>query len=280
MLTQDAPCSTSPSIETAPPPLVVLCGPTAAGKTIVAKELVEAARELELVPPSKGLMTALSGDQWPDLVRTWLNSEPGDDPPKRPDVDRRTDLALLRDLEIHSGARVVESAVLPMLLPAANTALVIRLTATPMVRARRIQDLVPEVTFQQACAIVDRKDFATCVAARAAWGIDIAERSAPRWRADLSVGCPHEFECPDENGCVDAVVALVRGAYAVYQCFLTGETFREWEQSMLHFKGLLSTHQLFVGRCSPLLIGSCREHTVAQWRHRLLFELDATEGLL
>lgn len=279
MLTQKVPRSVPLSIEATPQPLVVLCGPTAVGKTTVAKELAKTASLLRVVG-SDGLVAALGGASTSERLLSWLDFESANDRSIRPDMDREVDLTLLRDLAADPRPKVVESVVLPMLLPVDNTALIIRLVASQPVRARRVCGLLPDVTFPQARTIVDRKDFATCVALRSSWGIDIAERSAPGWRTDLSVGCPHEAECPNETACTDTVTALVRGAFAVYQCFLTGGPQPETADAAAEFFVLSRAHQDYMGRCTPLLLGYGGEHTTRRWRHRLLFELETRSGLL
>jgi hypothetical protein len=232
--------------------------------------------DLEVVISSDRLVTALGDVPKDEHLRGWLTSNTTENQRRRPDVDRKVDLAVLQELSASARPRVVESVALPMLLPVDNVALIVELTGSLPVRARRIRDQLPGVSLSQARTIVDRKDYATCVALRNSWGIDIGQRSAARWRVDLSVGCPHPEECPTETRCTKTVIAIVRAAVAVYRSFLSHDS----GQVVVEFRKLVNANGGYVGRCMPLLLGPGSERTLPRWSRRLFAELQMREGLL
>jgi len=248
-----------------PNPLVVVSGPTAAGKTTIAAALAQLADlEQHTAAPAEPL-------------RDWLSVDAERHRPRRSDVDRLADLTLLRAVSTSGRPRVAESAALPMLLPVDNAALLVRVTASPLVRGRRLHAAAPDLTFAEARVVVARRDFATCAALRTAWGVDLAERSAARWRADLVVGCPHEDECPDEAGCTENVTNLIAAAFGVYENYLAPTPA---VGSVGLFGHLLKTYGGYVRRCTPLLTGLAGDYDVRRWRDRLMVELEKRAGLL
>jgi len=249
------------------PPLVVVSGPTAAGKTTIAAALAELA-ELER-------HTAVTEPR-----RDWLSVDAESHRPRRSEVDRLADLTLLHAVSTSGRARIVESAALPTLLPVDNVALLVHVTASPLVRGRRVLASTPDLTFAEARIVVARRDFATCVALRTSWGVDLAERSATRWRADLLVGCPHEDECPDEDACTENVTNLVAAAFGVYENYLTQQPALAGAEAVALFGHLLAKYRGYVRRCTPLLIGLAGAYQVSRWQDRLRIELEKRAGLL
>lgn len=226
-----------------PSPIVVLCGPTAAGKSTLAGRLAEAAE---------------------------LASADSTAPGPTTDEQRLADLALLRALE---GPCVVESTTLPHLLPVDNHALVVRLTASTPVRARRLRRRVPEMSRTEAHHLLDLADATTHRRLRSSWGIDLAT-PASRWRTDLILGCPDQQACTDETACTDTVAALLTAAFRVYVGYLAGH------DALALFTRIRRAHPAYIRRCGPALIGPVREFTAAAWRTRTHTELERRAGLL
>jgi cytidylate kinase len=249
------------------PPLVLVTGPTAAGKTTIAAALAELAELERHAAPTEPILD-------------WLSVDAETHRPRRSEVDRLADLTLLHTVSASGKPKIVESVALPMLLPVDNTALLVHVTASPLVRSRRILASEPDLTFAQARIVVARRDFATCVALRTSWGVDLAERSATRWRADLVVGCPHEDECQDEASCTENVTNLVTAAFGVYENYLTQQPALAGSEAVALFGHLLATYRGYVRRCTPLLIGLAGAYQVRRWQDRLRIELEKRAGLL
>lgn len=222
-----------------PPPVVVLCGPTASGKTTIAGRL-----ELDSI------------DVTPSGHTT--------------DEQRLADLALLRELD---SPCVVESTALPHLLPVDNHALVVRLTASTPVRARRFRRRQPNISRTEAHHLLDLADATMHRQLRSSWGIDLAT-PATRWRTDLILGCPDQQACTDESACTDTVTALLTAAFQVYVGYLTGH------DALALFTRIRRAHPAHIRRCGPALIGPVREFTAAEWRTRTHTELERRAGIL
>lgn len=228
-----------------PAPIVVLCGPTAAGKTTLAGRLAQATSVANLDPAPSGPTT---------------------------DEQRLADLALLRALD---GPCVVESTALPHLLPVDNHTLVVRLTASTPVRARRFRHRKPEMSQTEAHHLLELADVTTHRQLRSSWGIDIAT-PASRWRTDLILGCPDQQTCPDEATCTDTVAGLLTAAFQVYVGYLTSDP----ADALDRFTSLRRAHPAHVRRCGPALIGPVHEFTPAAWRTRTHTELERRAGIL
>lgn len=249
-------------------PLAVLTGWTATGKTTAATALAEAT-DLRRFAVSDRLVTALGHQDKAARLRSWLTQDADSCRISGPEIDRAIDLRVLDDLDSATEPLVVEAIALPWLLPPVNnTALVIRVEASLAVRVDRLRGLLPDLTDTEAETILTRKDAATRVALRAAWGIDPAAAEAANWRADLVLGCPERDGCPDGQACADATAQVITAAYQVYRHRLatTDATAAEgW------LRRAIDADPLRVLRCSPLLLGAAGHHQ--SWRQRQLTEL-------
>jgi cytidylate kinase len=254
MLTTSSPATTAPdtTLKT-PQSAVVICGPTASGKSTIAGNLAEAA-VLEQLHGECSLGTA--------------------------DEARLVDLALLRQLTTRDHPVVVESPALARLLPVDNTVLIVQLTASTPVRTQRMQTRRPDTTFAEARHLLELTDTTACASLRATWGVDISDSQANRWRADLVVGCPHVRECSDELACTEIVTTLVTAAYNVYENYLTTDPAVSGEDAIKQFIHLCRMYPAHARRCRPALIRPVTDFTVAAWQNRMLNELDQRAGLL
>lgn len=258
MLTKSNPATTLPeSILKATQPAVVVCGPVASGKTTIARTLAEVAT-LERLP----------------------SSPEGERPTVTSDEARLADLELLRRLSERDRPAIVESAALPHLLPVDNTALIVQLTASTPVRIRRLHTRWPGSTFNAARQLLELADATTRSKLRAAWGIDIAEPRANRWRADLVLGCRHVRTCPDDNACTDIVATLLTAAYNVYENYVTTHPAVDGPDALQQFAHLRRTYPEHLRRCRAALTNPVAEFSATAWRNRMLTELDTRAGLL
>lgn len=258
MLTTDSPAITTrdTTLQT-PHPAVVICGPTASGKSTIAANLVETA-VLEQLPST----------------RTSEHSA------ATSDEARLADLALLHQLITRDHPVIVESTALARLIPVDNTVLIVQLTASTPVRTRRLQTQQPNIAFAGARHLLELTDATICAGLRTTWGVDVSDSQANRWRADLVVGCPHVRECDDELACTEIVTTLVTAAYNVYENYLTTEPAVSSDDAIQQFTHLCRTYPTHARRCRPSLICPVTEFTVAAWQNRMLNELDQRAGLL
>jgi cytidylate kinase len=237
-------------------PKVVVCGLTASGKSTFATRLAKIA-DLEHLPGPPG----------------------GEHVRGTSDEVRQADLALLDRLVDRDRPTIVESAALPYLLPVHNTALIVRLTASTPVRAHRLQTRTSS-SHAEARHQVELTDATMCARLRSTWGIDIADSRANRWRADLVLGCPHLRECPTEETCRDIVTVLLAGAYHVYENYVTSAPAADSSDATAQFNHLRRTFPAHLRRYRPALIERSTEFSAAEWRHRMLGEVNRRAGLL
>lgn len=254
-------------------PFVVLSGPTATGKTTAAGALA-AATGVDRWTASDRLVAALAGGAKAERLRSWLVQDTDVRRVRSADADRATDLGLLTDVQQVQRPLVVESAALPLLLPPDNTALLVRLAASVMVRAARLRTLVPDLSDEQARTILQRKDRSTRAALRAAWGVDPEAVRACQWRADLVVQCPDTAGCPNPAQCAAITAELITAAYRVYRHYVAAGLATVPTAAVDHLTELIHAHRARVRRCTPLLIDRTGPLSVARWRRRLLIELD------
>jgi len=258
MLTTSSPATIAPdNTLREPQPIVIVCGPTASGKSTIASNLAEVA-ELEQPP-------------------TTSNDDRG---PGTSDDTRLADLTLLRWLADRDRPAIVKSASIPRLLAVDNTALIVQLTASPPVRARRLQKRWPNSTYAEARHLLELTDATTCTELRSSWGIDISESRGNRWRADLVIGCPQVRTCDDERACTETVTDLLTAAYGIYENYVTANPAIEGPDALELFAHLRHTYPRYVRRLRPALVGPVREFTADAWRNRTLGELDARSGLV
>lgn len=255
MLTTGRPAATTPdtTLKT-PQPAVVVCGPTASGKSTIAGNLAETA-VLQQLPR-------------------------GERSPGTSDEARLADLALLHQLATRDDPVVVESTALARLLPVDNTVLIVQLTASTPVRTRRLQTRRPSIALAAARHLLELTDTTICAGLRAVWGVDISDFQANRWRADLVVGCPHVRECDDEIACTEIVTALVTAAYHVYENYFPVDPAMTSEDATNRLSHLCRKYPAHARRCRPALIRPVTEFTIAAWRNRMRNELDQRAGLL
>ncbi len=230
-----------------PRPTVVLCGPVAAGKSTIAGRLVETT-DLHHLSAEVSRQSSLMDDR------------------------RRSDLKLLRELGCDGRPVLVESSTLPGLLPVNNSALIIRMVASPPVRAHRLRVRIPRMSYAARYNLLEVTDAMTCRQARSAWGIDIADDRANRWGADLVIGCPEVDGCTDEPACLDIVVMLLAAAYAVYESYLDSAT--DGRDAVAVFRDLCRTYFEHVRRCTPALLNPVTQLTPDAWRDRMANELE------
>lgn len=252
-----------------PMPLVVLAGPSVAGKTTVATALAAAA-DLDHWTPSelqKSELDEVTTDRagpGTDAVRA-ISSE---------EADRITALAMLAEFEHALRPLVVESAALPLLLPPNNLALIVRLSARLPVRIGRLRAIRPELSATAARTILRGKDHATRGTRgtmRPAWGVDPDAVGACQWRSDLVVQCPDAELCSDPRECAVITADLVIAAYEVYRGYLTVSP----AATTVHrLNELIRANRTRIRRCTPLLTDPAAEFSVSRWRNRLLIELD------
>lgn len=257
-------------------PLVVLSGPTAAGKSTAAAALAAAAN-IDQLTASDRLVTVLAGQAKADRLRSWLSTGTGSRRVRSAEADRATDLVLFTEVQCARRPLVVESAALPLLLPPNNAALIVRLAASLSVRAARLRRVLPKITDDEARIILTRKDRATRAALRSAWGLDPGAEQPGRWRADLVVECPDSPDCPDEHACAAATAHLLLAAYSVYRRHLVNSPIAD-STDVDHLRALLTAGCGRVRRCTPLLTDP-RSFSESRWRRRLLIELDRSRGI-
>lgn len=257
MLTTSDPAAMTPDDRlNTPQPAVVVCGPTAAGKSTIARKLAEVAN---LAQP-----TGTDGE----IARGTA------------DQARLADLQLLRWIANNDRPAIVESAALARLLPVDNSALIVELTASTPVRTRRLQNRWPDSTYNQARQLLELTDATACAELRTNWGIDIAHPQANRWRADLVLGCPHVRACTDELACTEIVTTMLTAAYNVYENYLTSTPDVTGQEALAQFAQLLRRYPEHVRRCREALVGRVDQFSVDTWRQRMLGELDERAGLL
>ena len=254
-----------------PPPVVVVSGQTAAGKTTLARRLA-ASTGLDRVVASDRLVTLLGGASKRTRLLAWLTQDLDQLRVARHEVDRLVDLETLTRLRQSRGC-VVESVTLPWLLAPDNTALVIRLSGSAATRAGRVQRMLPELTLDEARTIVDRKDNSGNAVLRSAWGVVPDGVWTARWRADLAVGCPRSHGCVNDAACAGIVADLVEAAYRVYRCYLDGI---DASQAAGELRSRIAARRRHVQRCSRSLTEPTDTPTLSAWQHRLLFELRQT----
>jgi cytidylate kinase len=203
-------------------PLVIVSGWTASGKTTLVDNL--GLLGLERITASTLLVHQLGGGDTSKTERllSWLS--PVQPNPRDGETDRLTDLAVLRRTATRLTGCVVESAgSVPLLLSPYNDAFLVRLEASPRVRAKRLTRLFRgRIKDGDSAQIIERKDCATSQACQRAWGLDLA---APphRRRYDLIIGCPDDHDCADSELCRTATLQLVDAAYHAYLGLLTAD---------------------------------------------------------
>jgi hypothetical protein len=253
-------------------PLVVVTGWTAAGKSTLAEQFAVAG--LARVAGS-ALLRPLLGDVVPDKaarLRSWL-AGPVAGVPRDGRADRLADLALLRLVTARPGGRVVDSAgSLPLLLPPINDALLVRLVATPAVRAERVRRLLDgTVSVDEAAQIVRRKDATTAAACLTAWGLDLSNPVHQR-RYDLILCCPDGDRCADAQRCKVAVASLADAAGRVYRCYLADD--RDGAAAAVTaLLAAVGTYRSWVAWMCPLLT-SRADVSRQRWRDRLDERID------
>lgn len=233
-------------------PIVVMSGPTASGKSTIARKLAEVAN---LERPDREDVRGTS------------------------DEARLADLKLLRWLETRASPTIIESTALARLLPMGNSALLVQLTASTPIRTRRLQSRWSNSTYDQARQLLELTDATTCADLRSNWGIDVAQPQANRWRADLVLGCPHIRACADEGACTEIVATLATAAYNVYENYLANVLPVDGQEALAQFSRLLRMYPEHVRRCREALVGRVDEFSVDAWRQRMLGELDRRAGL-
>jgi cytidylate kinase len=258
-------------------PVVVIAGPTAAGKTTLARDL-ETGRRL-----TRALVSAFPDDT--DSMRagreserlvSWLRPGPASTVNSTDVVgERLSDLATLAACDGTGTGTVVDTdGPAALLLPPRNAALLVLVDAAATVRAERVRRLLAaDLTPADALQIVTRKDTATLAAVRAAWGLDIADVAATTWRFDLVIRCPDEESCRSAQRCTEASRAAVRAAVSVYRRFLRNETEAD---EVGRLATVAQRHRAWLVRIAPMLLdpGDGR-NTLSRWRDRLRNELTA-----
>lgn len=248
---------------------VVVCGPTASGKTALVEALATRCG-LNQFRISDWLV-AMGVSRWPRRER--LLSWRGESAHSRAteNIDRIIDLTTLIGTTNIVTETVVESAVLPWVLSPINNSLIINLGASEAVRARRLQRRSPELDLEQTLAIVARTDAVTTERIRAAWGIDL-EASATEWRSDLVLACPDPVICSDPHACKEAILCLAVAAVGVYRLY-----FNEIDDEYCSFyvdtlRKLVDQNHEVVKRINPLLLES-GPFALERWQRRLLTDL-------
>jgi len=184
---------------------------------------------------------------------------------------RLADLATMAACDGARTGTVVDSAgPAALLLPPRNTALLVLVDAAQAVRADRVHRLLDGVTLSTALEIVRRKDAATLAAVRAAWGLEIVDETAIRWRFDLILRCPDEESCRSAQRCLEASRATLRAAVSVYRRLLRNEAGAD---EVLRLTKLTERHRPWLVRIAPLLLDPAVPQALATWQDRLSHEL-------
>lgn len=228
-------------------PAIILCGPTASGKSTIADQLAELVQGRRIVETAEasGLL----------------------------DDHRRADLELLRKLEECRETAVIESAALPGLLPVNNTALIVHLTASAAVRGGRLSARSPKMSHAEAIGLVELTDAVLRDRLRDTWAIDTSPK-AERWAADLVVGCPHPEVCVDETDCIDTVTFLIAAAFRVYEQYVSAAPRDDRLVAVDRIRTFTGTSYEHVQRCTPALINPTNPITPQAWRNRRRTELE------
>lgn len=230
-------------------PVIVLTGPSMAGKTTVAAALAATA----------------------DIDR-WSVAEQWESELDEVTADRVASLEMLAELERARRPLLVESTVLPLLLPPHNLAFIARLSAGLPVRVDRLRAVRPELSALEARAELRRNDHAAQVRARPAWGVHLESIGATQWRSDLVVQCPDRNYCREPQVCAAITTDLVIAANEVYRGYMAGGP--GGPAAVRRLSELISAHPNRIRRCVPLLTDTGAEFTAARWRNRLLIELE------
>ncbi len=260
-------------------PVVVIAGPTAAGKTTLARDL-ETGRHL-----TRAHVSAFPADtdaaraaRESERLLSWLRPEPALTV-NSTDVaaDRLSGLATLATCDGARTATAVDTdGPAALLLSPRNATLLVKVDAAATVRAERVRRLFAgHVTPADALRIVMRKDTATVAAVRVAWGLDIADPAATTWRFDLIIRCPDEESCRSAQRCMEASRAMVRAAVSVYRRFLRNEAGTD---EVVRLATVAQRHRSWLVRIAPVLLDQQGPHTLARWRDRLREELAGRRG--
>lgn len=253
---------------------IVIAGPTGAGKTTLAKE-ISSSLEIERHRVSDLLLSELGNSGRPrrDRLLSWLRGGEADQPGEAAIADRAVDLATVLNLSDLGFRGVVESVTLPFLLAPINDCLVLRVEASDVVRARRIQRIV-SVDLDEALTIVRRKDAHTRRRIGQAWGVDLGNEETARWRADYVLRCPDELICQDPRRCAEITRQLAHAVIRVYDAYQ--RSVADSAARTAELAQLTARHAGRVVRMTSVLSDD-GPYLPALWRARLLADLPTKE---
>jgi hypothetical protein len=259
-------------------PLVVFSGPTAAGKTTLARDLETNKRLVRAPAVTQAPKAEPVSEPEHKRLLSWLQAG-GESRLDNADVaaHRLAGLAALAVCDEAETGTVVDAAgPAALLLPPRNAALLVMVDAAVAVRAERVRRLLDGgITLRDALQIVRQKDAATVAAIRAAWGLDITDQAATRWRFDLVIRCPDEESCRSPQRCLEASRATVRAALSVYRRFLRNEAGAD---EVLRLSTVTERHRPWLVRIAPMLLDPAVPHTLAVWQDRLSHELASMQS--
>lgn len=236
--------------------MICISGLTASGKTTLAKLLSERYK-LEFVSVSDLLCQTLGIQDMTrkDRLVRWLRtSVESAESKRRPWDDRSTDLLALRQVRGQSaGNIVIETQTLPWLAAPDNDFLNILLDAPQETRVRRLQQLLTNITVDEARTIVQAKDLETREALCAAWGIDVGSQGMYAWY-DLVVTSSNERTKRQSAKSIAVTAKIAVAAVDVYRAYCQKRQSGEIQNLTQKFCNVARTHKARLLKITSLLL--------------------------